>query len=52
MKCYPISNSQKAKVKPPTQYTVIDALVGTEVDVPVPASKLQFLCGPASFFTQ
>ena len=49
MTCYPISNSQKAKVQPPTQYTLIDALVGTEVDVSVPASKLQYLCAPANF---
>jgi hypothetical protein len=47
MKCYPISNAQNAKVKPPAQYTLIDALVGTEV-ASVPASQLQFLCAPAS----
>jgi hypothetical protein len=48
MKCYPISNSQKAKVKQPTpEYIVADALVGTEV-VSVSASQLQYLCVPAS----
>ena len=53
MKCYPISNPQKAKVTPPTQYNLTDALVGTEVES-VPASQLQFLCAPASInlFTQ
>jgi hypothetical protein len=51
-KCYPIANSQKAKVNPPTEYLVLDALIGTEENVPVPASKLQFLCAPASFFRE
>jgi hypothetical protein len=51
-KCYPISNSQKAKVKPPAEYIAFDALVGTEVDLAVPSSKLVFLCAPASFFAQ
>lgn len=51
-KCYPISNSRKAKVKPPAEYMASDALVGTEVGLAVPASKLVYLCGPASFFAQ
>lgn len=52
IKCYPISTSQEAKVKPPPEYTIIDGLVGTEVDVAVPPSKLQYLCAPAAFFAQ
>lgn len=51
MKCYPISSSNKAKVKPPTQYLALDALVGEEL-VSVPASKLEYLCAPSSFFPQ
>jgi hypothetical protein len=47
-KCYAISNSQKGKVNPPDEYETLDALVGLE-NLPVPSSKLQFLCAPASF---
>ena len=51
MTCYPLSNSNKGKVKPPPLYTVFgDALVGDQVDVPVPPTRLQFLCAPGSYF--
>jgi len=51
MKCYAVSNSQNNKVQPPAQYNVTDALAG-EVNVPIPPTKLQFLCAPADFFLQ
>jgi hypothetical protein len=51
LKCYQITSPQNAKVKPPTQYQAFDALVGEEM-VSVPASKLQYLCAPSSFFPQ
>jgi len=52
MKCYAVSNSQNNKVQPPARYMMTDALAGTDVNVPIPATKLQFLCAPADFFLQ
>ncbi|HET9158119.1 MAG TPA: hypothetical protein VFN91_15710, partial [Myxococcaceae bacterium] len=49
MKCYAVSNSQISRVPPPAQYTATDALAG-QVSVPIPATKLQFLCAPTDFF--
>jgi hypothetical protein len=51
MTCYPLSNSNKAKVNPPPQYGVDDPLVG-EVDVSVPPTELQYLCAPGAYFLQ
>jgi hypothetical protein len=60
MTCYPLSNSNKAKVNPPPQYDVFgDALFGdpldpgnVQEDVPVPPTELQYLCSPGFYSRQ
>jgi len=53
MTCYPLSNSNKDKVKPTPQYMVLgEPLVDDQVDVPVPPTRLRFLCAPAGYFAQ
>jgi hypothetical protein len=50
MTCYPLSNSNKAEVKPTPEWGFSgDALVGDPVDVPVPPTALQYLCAPGAY---